>query len=459
MMRKNKIIITLFVFLLIFIITTGVRAENLTLEKAVFYFLDSSSQLENAKRDITSSQIDLKIAKKGLTPEVNLQGSYTRMGEAPQQPTEYVLNPTGKENFNGMPVTKYQFIPVEFEKLSKNNYSTTLSINKPIYLGGQVKNSIELNETLINLNKLKYEQTLNDSIYNVIQSYFNVLLKESILDIRKNSLNLIDRHLETVQENYEAGLVIKSDVNEVKIELNKTKQEIIKAENELKIAKKRLSDLIEIDELNFVLKKPDVPEIEENLSTQLEKAYHNRFEINSLNLNKKINEINKKMENNLYKPSFFVQGNYNFQGSEIDLSEGDFTVSVSGSIPLYDGGKSKLKQEKKDLEKETIDNNKKQIEKSIETEIMASLYKIDENRKSIELAEQNKQQALDNYEAAKKRYDVGVNTINDVLQAEANLTQIQISKDQSYYQYLLSIYDLLYKTGILNNHFKGSDQI
>lgn len=456
-MKKNRIIIILFIFL--FFISTGVKAENLTLEKAVFYFLNNSSQLENAEREINISEIDLKIAKKGLAPEVNLQGTYTRMGEAPQQPTEYVLKPTGTKKFNGMPVTKYQFIPVEFEKLSKNNYSTTLAINKPIYLGGQVKSSIKLNETLIDLNKLKYEKTLNDNIYNVIQSYFNVLLKESILNIRKNSLNLIDRHLETVQKNYKAGLVIKSDVNKVKIELNNTKQEIIKAENDLKIAKKRLSDLIEIDELNLVLKEPDVLEIVENLSTQLEKAYHNRFEIKSLNLNKKINEINKKMENSLYKPSFFVQGNYNFQGSEIDLSEGNFTVSVSGSIPLYDGGKSNLKQEKKDLEKEIIDNNKRQIEKSIETEIMASLYKIDENRKSLKLVKQNEQQALDKFEAAKKRYDVGVNTSIDVLKAETNLIQIQISKNQSYYQYLLSLYDLLYKTGTLNKHFEGSDQI
>ncbi len=288
----------------------------------------------------------------------------------------------------------------------------------------------------------------------MVQSYFNVLIKESLVEIQKNSLKLVQSHLDSVQKNYEAGLVVKSDVNEVKIEENKTKQSIMTAENDLKIAKKRLADLLELDNTDFSLKQPSIPELEEKLQSQLDKAYANRFEMKSLEINQEMKDINKEMEDNLFKPSFFLRGNYSFQGSDLSFDNGSFSVTLSGQVSLYDGNKSDLKQEKVDLEKANIDNNKEQLKKNIETEIMAALYKIDENRESLEIARQNEEQALENYNQAVKRYENGVGTSLDVLRAETNLSQIQISKNQTHYQYIMSIYSLLHKTGTLNNYFE-----
>ena len=456
---KGKKFFTLTIFLLIIFISLSIQAEELSLNQAVKTFVNNSSQLENADREIELSKIDLKIAEKGLAPEVSLQTSYTRMDEAPQQPSEYILLPTGTENFNGVPFTKYKFIPVEFKELSKDNYSATLSVNKPLYLGGQVKNSIIISEKAVSLKELQYEQTLNNNLNAVIQSYFNVLIKESLLQVQKNSLKLVESHLESVQKNYEAGLTVKSDVNEVKIEVNKTKQSILTAENDLKIAKKRLADLLEIEDTDFRLEQPEIPKLEEKLQIQLDIAYKNRFELKSLEINNEMKDINKEMEDNLYKPSFFIRGNYSFQGSEIDLSEGSFSVTLSGSVSLYDGNKSELKQSKVDIEKENLANNEEQLKKNIETEIMAALYKIDESRKSLEIAEQNEEQALENYEQAVKRFENGVGTSLDVLRAETNLNQIQTSRTQTHYQYIMSLYDLLHKTGSLNNYFKDVIEI
>jgi len=448
-MKKSKLLTTFLILLLLTSLTINVSAEEITLDKAVQYLIQNSSQLENARRDIESSQIDLQVAKKGLAPEVNLQTSYTRLGEAPLTPSKYLFTPVSPQT-----PSIGELVPIEFEEQSQDNYSATLTINKPLYLGGQVKNSVKLSEKGVQISNLKYEQTLNDNLNAVIQSYFNVLIKESLLEVQENSLKLVKNHLDNVQKNYEAGLVIKSDVNEVQIELNKTRQSILTAENDLRIAKKRLADLLEIDNTDFTLKQPAIPELEEKLQTQLDKAYANRFEIKSLDINQEMKDINKKLEDNLFKPSFFLRGNYNFQGSDLDLSDGSFSVTLSGQVSLYDGNKSELKQEKVDLDKANLDNNKKQLKKNIETEIMAALYKIDENRQSLEIAKQNEQQAKENYNQAVKRYENGVGTSLDVLRAETNLSQIQISKNQTHYQYIMSIFNLLHKTGTLNNYFE-----
>ncbi|MGM0445649.1 MAG: TolC family protein [Bacillota bacterium] len=448
-MYNKKIYVVLITLLIITVVSFNISAEELSLNEAVTTFIENSSQLENVKKDILGSEIDLQLAKKGKAFEVNLQSSYTRMGEAPQTPSRYLYESVqvGPNSFVG------EMYPIEFEELSKNNYNTSLSISKPLYLGGKVKNSIELSERSVKINELKYEQTLNQNLNAVIQSYFNVLIKESVLSIQKSSLELVKSHLETVQKNYQAGLVIQSDVNEVQIELNKTRQSILTAENELKVAKKRFADLLELKDTDFTLQQPESIDIEENLDTQLDKAYNNRFEVLSLALNKEMQEINKKLEDTLYKPSLMLQGNYSFQGDSIDFSDGEFSLTLSGSLPLYDGNKSNLNQQKIDIEQSKLDNNEKQLKDNIETEIMAALYKIDENRESLEIADQNEKQALENLNQAQKRFENGVGTSRDVLRAETNLKQIQISKNQTYYQYLMSKYNLLNQTGTLNKYF------
>ncbi|MCF8008370.1 MAG: TolC family protein [Halanaerobiales bacterium] len=453
-MQKNKFLIIFSIAILIVSITIELKAEELTLKDTANYLLKNSSQLKNATNDIELSNLDLNLAKKGLSPEVTLQASYTRLGEAPETPTEYVFLETGTTEFQGFTVPKYQLIPVEFEEVSQDNYNTTLSVNKPLYLGGKVKNSIKLSEKVVDLNKLRYEQTLNNTLNNLIQAYFNVLIKEDLVDIQKNSLILVNSHLENVRKNYEAGLVIKSDLNQVKIEVNKTKQSILSAENDLKIAKKRLADLLKLDSNDYTLKKPEIPKFNKELDFLLEKAYRNRFEVRSILLNQEIQDINKKLENTLYKPSFFLRGNYSFEGSNLDFNNGNLTMTVSGSIPLYDGNKSKIKQKKIELEKKSLDNNLSQIKDSIATEVMAALYKIDQNYESFNIAKENEQQAVENYNQAVNRYKNGVKTSLDVIRAETNLKQIRISKNQTYKQYLISIYNLLYQTGTLNNYFE-----
>jgi len=453
-MKNKKFVIILLILVFVTSLTANISAAEMSLEEAIKNFVQNSSQLENARRDTKASEIDVQTTKKGLAPEVTLQSSYTRLGEAPKQPSEYVLNPTGTVDFNGQSVPKYQFMPVETETLSQDNYSTTLTINKPLYLGGQVKNGTKLSNKAVQLNELKYEQTLNNNLNSVIQAYFNVLIKEGILEIQRNSLKLVENHLENVQKNYEAGLVVKSDVNEVKIEVNKTKQSILTAENDLKIAKKRLADLLEIENTDFTLKQPDIPEVEKDLQTQLDKAYQNKFELKSLEINQEMKNINKEMEDNLYKPSFFLRGNYSFEGNSLDFNDGNFTITLSGSVTLYDGNKSELNQKKIELEKENLENNEKQIKRNIETEIMQALYKIDENKQSLEIDKSNEEQAQENYQQAVKRFDNGVGTSLDVLRAETNLNQIRISKNQTHYQYIMSLYNLMHKTGTLNKYFE-----
>lgn len=453
---KNKSIFYIFICLLFILLSINfnIAAEEISLNRAVKLLKTSSSQLDNVLRDIESAEIDLKLAEKGLAAEVTLQTSYTRLDEAPQSPTEYVLSPTGKINFQGSEVNKYRFIPVTFEKLSQDNYRASLTINKPLYLGGQVKNAVKLSEKAVQLSKLNYEKTLNDRINSIIQAYFNVLIKDSLLSVQKNSLKLVQEHLDNVIKNYEAGIAIKSDVNEVEIELNKSKQSLYQSENELKIAKKRLAELLNLSNLDFSLIEPKLPELKEELNFHLQRAYNNSFELQSLLLKQKMNDINKEMEDKLFKPSFFLNGNYTIQGDKLDLDQGDFNITLSGSVTLYDGNKSKLNIRKINLEEASLKNNQKQLKNNIETEIMAALYKIDENKKNLKIAEKNKIHALENYNQAVNSFNNGVVSSLDVLRAETNLNQIKISKNQTYYQYMMSVYKLLYQTGTLNNYFE-----
>ena len=104
--------------------------------------------------------------------------------------------------------------------------------------------------------------------------------------------------------------------------------------------------------------------------------------------------------------------------------------------------------------KKFSDGRPKIFVRNIETEIMQALYKIDENKQSLEIDKSNEEQAQENYQQAVKRFENGVGTSLDVLRAETNLNQIRISKNQTHYQYIMSLYNLMHKTGTLNKYFE-----
>lgn len=437
-MKQKIIVVTLLVLIMLSALPVF-AAEDLSLEKAVKKAVLQNRQLENARHEISSAEKDIDLTIRSYYPTVDLKTSFTKLDEG-----QSTINP--KAIIAGDDSSLIMETPDE-------NYSTSLTLTQPIWLGGKVSLNKKIATYALEITKANYEQQEEETIFNVIQAYYGVLQAEGMVDIRKEALDIINDHLNLVQKNLKAGLVIKQDLLQTKIEKHKAEEELTAAENDLTIAHKRMVQLL-AERKEYNLTQPEnVPagELQENklFSTALE----NRSELLAMELNKKLIETRKELNANPYRPQISLKGSYEWEDDEF-LGDDGWSVTLGGSIPLYDAGKAGIEGEKEDLALEKNQNSQKELIESIRIDIKDSVLSVEQAHEMMELEKLSLENASENLALANKSYIAGVGTNTGVTDAQANYRQAQISLLQAEYSYEIELFRTLYRTGQLSEYFK-----
>lgn len=457
MQRRKKIILLIIIMIVIFTSMSLNAEDELTLGDVIQLAQENNVMFTNSKLDVEKANNDLNIAIRSFLPNISFQSTYTRMKEGMLSPTgDYLTIPTGEtipvvgstpDQIIDLPI--FMTIP-EMETGSANMFNTQISIQQPIFAGGKVFMGIDLAKMGVSLAEIQEFQTKNDLFFSIIQGYFNLFQAEKMVEIQNTALKLLEEHERIVRVNYQAGLVLQTDILQVEIEKSKTLEGQQIAKNNLYLAKKRISQMIGLNHINFSINRSELyPEIERDLVLLYQQALNFRPELQNLRVNQEMLKTNLEIEKRNYWPNLMLLGSYNWQGEELTFKDGSWNISLSLSAQLFDGGVSKKKQKGLNIQLEKLNQSKENIIQMIELELEEALLKIEEAEKSITLQELTLKSAKENLRIAKKSYEVGVGSNLDVLNAQSILEQVQISKIQAEIQYQMSLFKLLYKAGLL----------
>ncbi|MFW5885464.1 MAG: TolC family protein, partial [Halanaerobium sp.] len=226
------------ILLIITLLPLAAAAEeeinDISLTEAAEILLENNRQLQISRQNIEKANKDVELSGRGYYPTANLQSSYTKM-ESGQMTIDFErLADSGYNLTSGFPITE----------TSDENYSTSLSLNQPLYLGGQVRIGKAISELGLEISRIEYQKQLEQSFFNLIQAYYGVLQARGMVEIRENSLDLVNEHLRIVKVNNEAGTSLRQDLLQTQIEQRKAEEDLIAAQNQLQIARKRLAQLL-----------------------------------------------------------------------------------------------------------------------------------------------------------------------------------------------------------------------
>jgi outer membrane protein TolC len=423
--------------LLIFPLTAA-AVEEINLEKAVEILIEENRELQNSRIDIENAEANIDLAYRSFFPTVTLDSTYTKVDEGRRE-----INLEGIFNEN---------IP-NYTEGSDTTYSNSLRLTQPVWYGNEILLNKDIAEYRIEAERANYESILEDKLFSLIQSYYGVLQAEGVVEIREEALDIAAEHLRIVENNFEAGLVIKQDLLQSQIEQRKAQEELQTAENNLKIAKRRFNQLITSDK-DYILQRPEINlDLKLNQNELYKTAVENSSQLLALEINKEIVEINKKIKEIPQRPRININGSYNWEGEKF-FDEESWSVSVTGSIPLYDGGKSKIEAAKQQKEIEKINNSIKDLLENIDIEVEDTLLSIDELENKIKLEELSLENAEENLEIANKSYEAGVAKNIDVINAQSTYRQARISLLQAEYNYEIEKFRIFYESGRLSEYFK-----
>lgn len=425
--NKKNTAITLLLLMILFVFSSSViAAENLELEEAVKLLIEENRTLKNARQDIDNAEKDEDLAVRSYFPTLDLQSSYTKMDEPS------ILS-TGVQ--------------------SDENYSTSISLTQPIWTGGKVSMQKEIAGYGLEIARTEYEKTVEDQIFSLIQAYYGVLQAEGMVEIREEALDTVNEHLRVVKNNLEAGIAIRRDLLQSQIEQRNAEEELTAAKNDLKIARRRLAQLLNA-EVQYSVKKPETKFNFSLDQDQLFKtAVENDAQLMILELNKEIIKLNQKLEAQYYRPNVALNGSYDWQGDEF-MGDESWSMTLGVNVPLYDGGKGGINAEKQENELEKLANNRQDLLENLDIEVEDSILTVKESEEKIDLEKLSLENAEENLEIANKSYEAGVASNTDVIDAQSTYNQAKISLLQSEYEYDIERFRTLYKSGRLKEYFE-----
>lgn len=441
------IIVPGLVVLLMFIVFSPVLAEEaLTLEEALRLGIENNIAIKESEIEKRKAEIDLDSARRAVLPEITFSTSYTRL---------YLDE---DDNMRGLPVVPQdpfgigEILAQMMAEMQpeEDNYQTAISVQQPIYLGGKLMIARQQAEKALELTELQQRQKENELLLNIIQSYYNVLLAEERVRIEEEALELIREHKRIAEVSYKAGLSLKTDLLQVEIEENKAILSLESARNDLAMARRIFANLIGADIGDRVFVDPELlPEPLLDKGEAINLARENRVEFKLLDINREILDLSIKMEDSTYLPNIVLMGNYQWQGSELKFDDGNGSITLALSMNIFDKGLSRNAKEKLKEELQKLALNRDNLEELLSIELENQLLRIEENKRNIELQRLNLQRAEENLALEEKRYQAGTGTNMEVLNAGMVLKTTRIASIQAGYQYEVSLYQLLEKTGRL----------
>lgn len=430
----------------------GQQKYKLSAEQAAALALKNVTEIKNLQIDR-----ELQIAKNReyiaqAFPQVNGSISTQHFFSIPVtllpdfiSPSVYqVLVDNGVRNGAGSPITKPndppQFFPAQFGvpwQSAAGVQFQQLLFQPDLFIAIQArKKAVDFTEANI--------KVMEDSVKsNVYRAYYSVLIARKRKQYLDESILRLQKLKSDQEKLFKNGFAEKLDIEKTQVTLNNlmTTSNQINDLTEIGLSSLKFAlalnqkDTLELtDSLSFDAIKKDVLQIE-NFN------YTDRKEIQALNLAKDLQGLDIQRNKLSYLPTIATYWNYtrNALGQEFNLfnfSDKWFKASVWGvnmSIPIFDAGQKamKLKQAKLNLEKtsNTIEN----VERAIDLQLKASSVIFKNSLLSLDMQERNVQLAERVYNTTKKKYEQGLGSSFELLQAESELETSQSNYFQSLY--------------------------
>ena len=421
------------------VLTGGLFAQQsetpiFTLTDAVDFAFENANSIRNARVDILDAEQNIREQLSSGLPQFSAAIDYTRYLKVPVLPLPDGFAPPNPDPNAPVPEG------IAFQR--KNSFTSGLNFNAMIF-DGSFFVGLRAARASRDYFNLQLEDAQRQVRNQVTQSYFPVLLTGTNLDIVERNIQNLEDLLRETEAQYEAGFVEQLDVDRLVLSLNNLRAN----RNDLEQQRENA-----LRALKFALNYPDDKPLEvsddlEALELEVEEAaltsdvpYQQRSEVRLLDQTLALQDLNVDLQKAAYLPrlSAVASAQYQYQGD--NFTDGFWAptalVGLSASIPIYDFGGRASRLERARLEKEKVVNQRDDLIRSINLEVLNARGTFNSARNRLETTRQNQELAQRIYDTTQIKYREGVGSSIEVVQAEQQLYEAQAN-------YLNALYDTL----------------
>jgi outer membrane protein len=324
---------------------------------------------------------------------------------------------------------------------SHDRYNVGVTGTLPLFTGGRVVSGLAVAYLSDDIAFEAYRKAVNDTLYNVRVAFYSIVLAREVVKVRTDALDLLTRQLELTRKKYDVGVVSKYDLLRSEVEVANARPPLIEAKKNLVLAGETLKRVLGIDvedpfevegELTFNEESADIDGL-------LKEADEGSPELIIARKTERIAAKNVNMTIGEFLPtiSAFAQYGgtiYNFSWNEDDWLW-DFTGGVTVSVPLTGLAVSaaRVKEARADYMKARI--GMLDTVNKVKLDIKSAYYDLVQAREIVESQRLNIAQAEEALKIAEVRYDSGISTLLELMDAQLALTTARLNWLNALYGY------------------------
>lgn len=384
----------LFIFLLALLNSSSLAQGPLTLQDCLSLARENSPKLIQARTTIEQSQVGVTSAYSSYYPSIDLSNSYRNSEGASGERT--------------------------------GSYSTNIGLAYPLYQGGYIRAGVRSAKARVKMAEESYRSAEDEVVLAVKEAFFKILQKQEQIVLAEEVLKRRKEDLVLIKLKYNAGRESSPAVMEAEANLSRAEYDKKQAEDELTLA--------QID-LNLLLGRPRRAEVSiryddedikfPSLDRLIEEAKTQRPDIRSQRVNTDVLEAQLTQAKSNYFPKISLSSSYGLRGSEFFEQEGDWSVGISLSLPIFEGFSRKAKVKETKLSLKEQDARMVELEQQIEEEIEQAYSKWELAEKVIEVNNKSLQAAREMYQLTKLQYEQGLTSYFFLQQKESDLSSAE----------------------------------
>ena len=415
-------------------------AMDLSLADCREMALESDESLRIARNHVTQANLDRGIARTAYLPKIDANGG-------------------------AMYMTPNASMGSTMDLSMRGVYMAGFSLTQPIYAGGKIITANKLARLGREVAESQLEATRMDVVADAEKSYWMYVAVLAKIDMIKSYLVQLDSIYEYTQSAYELGLTTSLSVSRVESRRSELDYRLRQAQSGADLCRMSLCRIIGVDESETITPTEKLDGYERpNGSFE---GIDSRPELELVRKNVDAKAYDVKMVLSDFLPMIGMQLGWNAFGnmkmtSYVQLENGmtypftqkidyrGFVGALSVSIPLFNWGEGYRKVKKARIE---VDNAKLSLERNrklMELQARQSYNNYIDGYDLIESAKKAMEEADSNLRMMKDRYEAGMMTLTDILEAQSQWQSSYSNLIEAKTQYRINEIEYLRSIGKLD---------
>lgn len=432
-MKKNK----LGLFLLLGAALLSAQEKRmLTLDEAVALGIQNSKNLKIDQQKIQDALANVVDAKNGMLPTLKVSGSALALANAN---VDLKMLPPGQGG--GAPKAHSAFF---------GNVSASL----PLFAGGRVQYGIQSAKFLVEAAKLSTQNDQMAMAYTVSQAYNNLFKAHQAIKVLEENLMASKKRDESFQKLENNGIVAKNDRLKANLQTSDVELQLLDAQNSASIANINMDLMLGLPETTMIETDPNYitaladPD-SKTITYYMEQATSNRRDLQAFDYQKKAAALGTKAAKAENWPSIALTGGYiaaDVPNILTVTNAANIGIGVQYNVDnIWKKNSSLLKAQSKERQ---IELGQELLYDQIKLEVNRDFQNSQFAQKRIGVYEKAAVQANENYRVVNNKYNNGLATITELLDADTAQISANVNVINAKADAMLAYRKLLQSSGL-----------